>query len=53
MGFEHETLVAISKTYGLFYMIGIFAGAVIYALWPSNQEKFDNAANSVLLEDDE
>ncbi len=53
MTFDHETLVAISKSYGLFYMIAVFIGATVYACWPSNQEKFDEAARSILDDKEE
>lgn len=53
MTIDHEFLTTAAKSYGLFYMMTIFIGAVIYALWPSNQEKFDHAAKSILREDDE
>lgn len=52
MTFDHEFLVGFAKSYGLIYMMVIFFGAVIYAYWPSNQSKFDRAANSI-LDDDE
>jgi cytochrome c oxidase cbb3-type subunit 4 len=51
MEIDHDTLVAIAKTFGLFLLIAGFAGAVVYALWPSKKDKFDRAARSVL--DDE
>lgn len=47
----HDTLVSISKSYGLFYLIGLSIIVTIYACWPANKTKFDRAANSVL--DDE
>lgn len=52
MDINHETLVAASKSYGLFYMMIIFIVATIYAYWPSNKEKFDHAAASILKDDD-
>jgi cytochrome c oxidase cbb3-type subunit 4 len=52
MNIEHDTLVAFSKSYGLFYLIAMSIGVLIYAYWPSNKKRFDNAANSVLSEDD-
>ncbi len=53
MTFDHQTLAAIAKSYGLIYMMIVFVGSVIYACWPSNQSKFDRAAKSILREDDE
>jgi cytochrome c oxidase cbb3-type subunit 4 len=49
---DHETFVAFSKSYGLFYMLAVFACAVVYACWPSNQKKFDDAASSILVDDE-
>ncbi len=53
MTFDHETLVAFSKSYGLFYMMGFFAIVVIYAYWPSNKDKFDKAASRILEDEQE
>jgi len=53
MSFSHDTLVAFSKSYGLFYMMIVFFGAGVYALWPSNREKFKRAKNSILEEDED
>lgn len=52
MDFQHETLVAISKSYGLFYLIAMSIVVVIYACWPSNADRFDHAAKSVLDKED-
>ena len=52
MNISHEFLVYMSKSYGLFYMMLVFFGAVLYALWPSNKAKFDRAAKSILDEDE-
>jgi cytochrome c oxidase cbb3-type subunit 4 len=52
MDIEHDTLVAIAKTVGLFLLIGMFAAAVAYAFWPSKKDKFDRAARSVLDDED-
>ena len=53
MTIDHETLTAFAKTYGLIYMMIVFFGAVVYALWPSHQSKFDRAANSILEQDED
>ena len=52
MPFEHDTLVWFSKTFGLFYLIGLSMLAVAYAYWPSNRKEFDRAAASILQGDD-
>ncbi|MBX3088332.1 MAG: cbb3-type cytochrome c oxidase subunit 3 [Cryobacterium sp.] len=52
MPFTHETLVWFSKSYGLFYLLGLSLIVVIYAYWPSNKKSFDNAAKSILDSED-
>lgn len=52
MPFDHETLVAFSKSFGLFYLIAMSAIAVIYALWPANQAQFDRAAEQIFDDGD-
>ena len=49
---SHDTLVAISKSYGLFYLIAFSIGVMIYACWPSNRRRFDRAARSILNDED-
>lgn len=52
MGFDHETLVAFAKSFGLFYLIALSIGVVVYAYWPSNKKRFNRAAESVLDDED-
>jgi cytochrome c oxidase cbb3-type subunit IV len=52
MDLEHNTLVWFSKSFGLFYLIGLAIIVVIYAYWPSNKKKFDHAAKSILRSED-
>lgn len=52
MSFDHETIVAFAKSWGLFYLIAIFVAVLIYALWPGNKKRFDRAKNSILDKDD-
>ena len=40
----YEFLSSFAQTGGLVYFVLMFAGALVYALWPRNQEKFDAAA---------
>jgi cytochrome c oxidase cbb3-type subunit IV len=40
----YERLANFAQTGGLIYFLVIFAAALTYALWPKNQEKFDEAA---------
>jgi cytochrome c oxidase cbb3-type subunit 4 len=52
MAADHETIVAFAKSWGLFYLIAMAAGVMVYALWPSNRKHFDRAKNSILDKDD-
>lgn len=52
MDLEHDTLVWFSKSFGLFYLIALSIIAVAYACWPSNRVMFDNAAKSILNQED-
>jgi cytochrome c oxidase cbb3-type subunit 4 len=47
---EHAFLVGFSKSFGLFYLIALSAIVVIYAMWPSNKKRFDDAAKSIFDE---
>jgi cytochrome c oxidase cbb3-type subunit 4 len=52
MSVEHDFLVAISKSFGLFYLIALSVAVLIYAFWPSNKKRFDHAAQSILRDED-
>jgi cytochrome c oxidase cbb3-type subunit 4 len=47
----YRNLAEFAQTWGLVYFVAVFLIAVIYALWPSNREKFDQAARMPLRED--
>lgn len=47
----YEILSKISGLSGLLYFIAIFAGVLVYALWPKNQKRFEDAAAIPLRED--
>jgi len=49
---EHETTVWFSKSFGLFYLLGLFIAVLIYVYWPSNKKRFDVAAKSILDNED-
>lgn len=44
----YETLSKFAQTGGTIYFVLMFAGVLVYALWPRNQEKFDAAARMPL-----
>jgi cytochrome c oxidase cbb3-type subunit 4 len=41
---EHADIAQFSRTFGLIFMLLLFAIAVGYALWPSKRADFDRAA---------
>lgn len=47
---DHDTLVAFSKSFGLFYLIAMAVGVLIYAFWPSNKKTFKAAARLPLAD---
>ena len=52
MDFDHDTLVALSKSWGLVYLVAFFLCVITYAFWPSNRKRFDRAKTSILDRDD-
>ncbi|OKL42656.1 cbb3-type cytochrome oxidase subunit 3 [Pseudovibrio exalbescens] len=48
----YNILASFAQTGGLLYFMAIFAGVVIYAVWPGNKERFDDAAQIPFREDD-
>jgi len=48
MSYGHDTLVWFSKSFGLFYLIGLSLIVIGYAYWPSNRKRFDQAAAAIL-----
>jgi cytochrome c oxidase cbb3-type subunit 4 len=52
MNSTYSALAEFAQTWGLLLFVVAFAVVVIYALWPANKKKFDDAARSPLREDD-
>ncbi|WP_095084121.1 cbb3-type cytochrome c oxidase subunit 3 [Mesorhizobium sophorae] len=52
MNFDHDTVVGFTKSWGLFYLIAMAVGVLIYVFWPSNLERFHAAKKNILDEDD-
>ena len=48
---DYESFAVLARTYGLVYLLTMFAGVLVYALWPRNRKKFDDAAHIPLRED--
>jgi cytochrome c oxidase cbb3-type subunit 4 len=49
----YEQAAHFAQTWGLVLLAAGFAVAVLYALWPSNREKFDRAARAPLNDGDD
>ena len=47
----YSTFANFAQTWGLTFFVTVFALVLIYALKPSNREKFDRAARTPLEED--
>ena len=52
MPIDHDTMIAFSKSFGLFYLIGLSIAVLIYAYWPSNKKSFEKAAQSAIHAED-
>ncbi len=48
----YETVQGFAQTWGLVLLVVLFAGALGFALWPGNRDRFAAAAR-LPLEDDE
>ena len=51
MNLTYRALAEFAQTWGLAYFVGIFLIVLAYALWPSRQQQFDEAARMPLRED--
>jgi len=52
MSLDHDTLVGFSKSFGLFYLLALSAAVLVYTFWPSNKKRFEQAAESILRDED-
>jgi cytochrome c oxidase cbb3-type subunit 4 len=52
MELDHSTVVWFSKSFGLFYLIGLSLLVLAYAYWPPNKKQFDRAAESIIRDED-
>ena len=52
MGSITTLVVWFSKSFGLFYLIALSIVVLVYAYWPSNKKRFDDAAQSILGDED-
>jgi cytochrome c oxidase cbb3-type subunit 4 len=51
MSDTYMALASFAQTWGLVYFVVVFLIVLAYALWPSRQQKFDEAARMPLRED--
>ena len=51
MDSTYRALSEFAQTWGLAYFIAVFVVVLAYALWPSRQAQFDEAARMPLRED--
>ncbi len=47
----YESFSQFAQTWGLVYLVILFLGVLVYALWPGNSEKFKKAARMPLEEE--
>ncbi len=51
MSETYRQVAEFAQTWGLLYFVAVFLAVVVYALWPSNKKKFDDASKIPLRED--
>jgi cytochrome c oxidase cbb3-type subunit 4 len=51
MNWTYRALSEFAQTWGLAYFVAVFVIVLVYALWPSCQKRFDEAARMPLRED--
>ncbi len=49
---EHAAMVLLSKSMGVVYFFCVFVAVIIYACLPRNKKSFDQAAKSILMDED-
>ena len=52
-GLSYEAVATFAQQGGTLYFGLIFAGGLIYALWPGNNDKFKRAAHAPLENEDD
>jgi cytochrome c oxidase cbb3-type subunit 4 len=52
MSLDHDTLVWLSKSVGLLYLVALSVLVVAYVYWPSNKQRFERAATLVLRDEE-
>jgi cytochrome c oxidase cbb3-type subunit 4 len=49
----YEQVASISQVAALLFFIGLFAAVLVYAFWPGNKKRFDDASKLPLENDPE
>jgi cytochrome c oxidase cbb3-type subunit 4 len=52
MDISPERILAATQSFGLFYLIAMSIGVVIYACRPAKKKEFDRAAAAILQDED-
>ena len=47
----YHALAEFARSWGLLYLVALFAGTLAYAVWPGNAAKFEKAARRPLEEE--
>lgn len=50
---EFNALVLFSKQFALVWFFLLFVGILIWAFWPGNKKKFEDAGRMILDDDDD
>jgi cytochrome c oxidase cbb3-type subunit 4 len=50
---SYESVASISQVVALLFFIALFIGVLVYAFWPGNKKRFDEAAKLPLESDPE
>lgn len=50
---EYDQVASISQVAALIFFIVLFAGVLLYAFWPGNKKRFEEAARLPLEDDPE
>jgi len=51
MSESYRQVAEFAQTWGLVYFVAVFLAVVVYALWPSNKKKFNDASRIPLDRD--
>ena len=51
MAATYQALAEFAQTWGLAYFVAVFSVVLLYTLWPSRKQQFEDAAHMPLRED--